>query len=487
MPNLKMNYIMNVAYQLLLVALPLITTPYLSRVLGATGVGTYSYTYSIANYFVLLSVLGRSRYANRLIAKERDDTNKLTKAFSEVIMMQMLTGIVAFVAYALFIAVAPLSNKSTYVLWLPLVGSSVLDITWLFFGLEEFKTTVTRNFIIKLGMLLFTFIFVQSSTDLWIYILINSVGTFLSQAYLWFMLRGRVKFSKPTFRAVLKHLPPNLTLFLPSIATILYNGTDKVLLGLIAGTEQVGYYEYADKIANVPLALITALGTVMLPRMTNTLSRGNSVKFFEYLEDSVQCSLFLAFGLAAGIAAISPVFLPIFLGANFTESILISQILAFKIIPIAMTNVIGNQILLPSGKDKQYTISVFIGAFVNIVVNIALIPAFQAIGAALGTLIAEIAVLIYQLFVAQGRIPVLTCIRYSIVFTFAAVVMATCMQFIANSINNNILSVIFQFLTGCSIYATISFAYMHLTKSRILQGALSSLKTLINRLKFKQI
>lgn len=466
MPSLKTNYILNVSYQLLLIAIPLLTTPYLSRVLGAEGIGTYSYTYAIANYFVLLSVLGRSRYANRLVAKERDNTCKLNDAFSEIVIMQMLTGIVALIAYMLFIvSVSPMS-RNAYALWLPLVASSILDITWLFFGLEEFKTTVTRNFIIKLGMLFFTFLLVRSVNDLWIYILINSVGTFLSQAYLWLMLKGKVRFHMPTLRAIRKHMIPNLTLFLPSVATVLYNGTDKVLLGLMSGTEQVGYYEYADKIASIPLALVTALGTVMLPRMTNTLARGNAAKFAEYLEDSVQCSLFLAFGLAAGIAAISPVFLPIFLGAGFTESILVSQILAFKIVPIAMTNVIGNQILLPSRKDKQYTISVFIGAFANIAANIMLIPMFQAAGAALGTCIAEVAVFIYQFVAVRKTVPMLKYVKCGIAFAFAAVIMTQGMR-LAAYLTNGLASVITQFLVGCIVYATISIVYLAKTKSHI--------------------
>ena len=209
MESVKKNFIYNVVYQILLVILPLITAPYIARTLGATAVGIYSYTNSIAYYFILFAMLGISNYGNISIASVRDNKEKLNKTFSTIYQLQFILFILAIVIYCIYSIFFVSENNLIFILQIFYVASGLLDISWLFFGLEQFKLTVFRNVVIKVITLVAMFLFVKNPDDLWIYTLIMSVGTFISQAYLWLYVRKFVKFTRVSFKNIRKILNNN--------------------------------------------------------------------------------------------------------------------------------------------------------------------------------------------------------------------------------------------------------------------------------------
>ena len=263
----KKNFIYNSLYQLLTILMPLVVTPYISRVLGAEDIGLYSYSHAIAYYFVMFAMLGLSNYGNRTIAFVRDNKKGLSRKFCEIYIMQLIVSAIVIVCYILY----AIFMSNTIMTWIMLiyVVSTAFDISWLFFGLEQFKITAIRSSIIKVLSTVLIFIFVKNQSDVFLYALIMVLGILLNQVVLWMYAFRFVKIESVSKRDVLKHLKPNLLLFVPVIAISLYKMMDKIMLGAMSDLTQVGFYENTEKIIQVPMALIISLGTVMMPRISN--------------------------------------------------------------------------------------------------------------------------------------------------------------------------------------------------------------------------
>lgn len=406
MSNPKKNFIYNVIYQILILIIPLITAPYLARVIGADGVGTYSYTYSIVYYFMLFTLLGVNNYGNRTIAKVRDSKEKRTKTFWEIYLLQLILGSIMLVAYNGYLFLFCKQYKLIAFIQSLFIVSAILDINWFFFGIEEFKKTITRNTIVKLGNLVLILLLVKSKNDLWKYTLIMSGTTCLGQLVLWNFIKKEVNFIKIKPNDVIKHIKPNLILFVPVIAVSLYKMMDKVMLGALSNVTEVGFYENAEKIVNIPMTFITALGTVMLPRMANIMANGKVDKVKEYISKSISFVMFMAFAMSFGLISIGRNFAPLYFGEEFAKSGTLIMMLALTLPFLAFANVLRTQYLIPKEKDNIYIISVSLGAITNLIMNSIFIPKFASIGACIGTISAEAIVMIYQTISVRKELPI---------------------------------------------------------------------------------
>ena len=456
----KKNFIYNIIYQILILIIPLITAPYLSRVVGAEGVGTYSYTYSIVYYFMLLTLLGVNNYGNRSIAKVRDDKKKLSKTFWSIYFFQLVMGIVMLILYLLYIYLFDNQYRLIALIQTLFIVSSILDINWLFFGLEEFKKTITRNSFVKVGNVVLIFLFVKESQDLWKYTLIMSGMTVLSQLILWNSVRKKISFVKISLKDIIKHIKPNLVLFIPVIAVSLYKMIDKVMLGMMTNVNEVGFFENAEKITNIPMTLITALGTVMLPRMSNILAKGEKGKANDYITKSISFVMFLSFAMCFGLIAIGYKFAPFYFGQEFQKTGILIILLAVTLPFLSFANVIRTQYLIPKERDKDYIISVSLGAIVNLVINIILIPKYASVGACIGTIFAEAIVAIYQTISVKNELNVKKYIKNILPFFIKSIVMLICI-YPLNFINiNTLLRLLIQVLLGLSIYGVLNLKYI---------------------------
>ncbi len=459
MSSIRKNFAYNVAYQLLLLVLPLITTPYISRVLGSGGLGTYTYTYTIANYFLLAGMLGVKNYGNRSIAAVREDKELLGRTFWEIYSLQFLCSAAALAVYLGYVFLSAGENRPIALLQAVFVLSGLLDISWFFFGLEKFRITVTRNVVIKLATLAAMFLFVRRREDLWIYTLIMALGTALSQGYLWFFVGKLAGWRRPPRKALGRHLVPELMLFVPILAVSLYTMMDKVMLGAMSGMAQVGYYEGASKILNIPMGVITALGTVMLPRMSSLAAKGQVRESGRYIRGSMVFAMFLASGMMFGIAGIAGGFVPLFLGREFSSCVSLIRWLAPTVPLIAWANVLRTQYLIPNHEDKSYLLSVALGAAVNLLVNALLIPRLQALGAVIGTLCAEGSVCLGQTVMVRKKLPVACYLKDSAVFFLFGGMMLAVILVLERAITNTAAALAAEICVGGGFYAALSALY----------------------------
>ena len=483
MSSIRQNFLYNAAYQLLLILLPLITTPYISRVLGADRIGVYTYTYTIANYFMLAAMLGVKNYGNRSIAAVRDHPDQLRKVFWEIYGLQFLCSSLALAAYLGFIVLFETENRMIFLLQGIYVFSGMMDISWLFFGLEKFRITVTRNIAVKLLSLGCIFLLVRRADDLWIYTLIMALGLFLSQAYLWRYVCRYAPWQRPGLKAMASHLAPELVLFVPVIAVSLYKMMDKIMLGQMSDFSQVGFYESAEKIINIPMGVITALGTVMLPRMAHLAAKSQTAESKRYIRNSMLFAAFMASGMTFGIAGVARDFVPLFLGDAFLPSIRLLQALTPTILFIAWANVIRTQYLIPNHRDRSYIISVLLGAAVNLAINALLIPRMAAMGAVIGTVCAEAAVCICQTLMVRRELEIRRYLEDTLPFLLLGLGMYALVQLIRPVLPGGVITVAVQIALGAAFYCTACGACLMLRHPDVLRGVFQK----INRKRGKHL
>ena len=450
MSNVKKNFIYNSIYQIFAIIVPLITTPYLSRVLGAGGVGDYAFAYSIANYFSLFVMLGLKNYGNRTIAIERRNDEILAKTFWNIYTMQVCSGIIVSIVYFVFNILWKESSPLNIIMY-GLIAASVFDITWFFYGIEEFRTTTIRDMFIKLMTVVCIFVFVRDADDVLIYAAIRAFGLLFSQLLLWPLLIKKINFVKPQLKDVIIHIKPNLILFIPWVAVSLYTTMDKIMLGVMSNHIEVGYYESCEKVIQVPLAAIMALGTVMMPHMSHIYSSSdvNQDKATGIIRKSEHLMIILASVIGFGIMAVAKEFVPLYYGHGFDKCIYIFYIIMPSCLFLAFANVIRTQYLMPNKMDKQFIVSLFIGALTNLFINSLLIPRFQSIGAAVGTLFAEAAVCIVQILYVRKLIPIVSIFKECIIYVIISIVMFFIGLFVRIELGNSLIVLILKiFLCG---------------------------------------
>lgn len=423
MASLKKNFIYQTGYQVLATALPLITTPYINRVLGAEQLGTYTYAANIANYFTIFAMLGFNNYGSKMIAATKHNENELAHTFSSIRKLQRLMATVVVAIYLLFVSLCIPENKPLYFIESLWIINCFIDINWFFWGLEKVKLTVTRNLIIKLITLSGIFIFVKTRKDILIYAFILVIGTILSDLYLVSQVKKYIKGTRTTFYEMIIHIKPCITLFIPVVAMSIYQQMDKTMLGLLSTYEQVGYYSSADKIVNIPLGIITGLGTVSLPRIVSLISEKKIMEYKKVVEKSISLVMFMCSAIAFGILAVSQEFVPLFFGSEFLPCVSLISFLAFVIFFKAISTVIVNQILIPNDNERYYIISVFVGAFINLILNYSLIRKFDAVGAVYATLISELIVCFVQIFVCFKYLNVLKMLGKNFQYIILGVLM----------------------------------------------------------------
>ncbi len=456
MSSIKKNFLYNTAYQLLTLIIPMITTPYLSRVLGAEGIGSYSYAHSVANYFVIFILLGLANYGNRTAAKAKSDKMSLSKMFWSMYTMQFVLGLVLTAGY--FVYCLWTADTMAYFM-LPYLVSGMLDITWLYYGLEEFKKITVRNFTVKLTTTLAIFCLVRQASDLLIYAIIMTFSLLVSQAVLWPYVLKTIPYYKPSFQEVRVHIKPNLVLFLTVLAVSLFKVMDKIMLGLITDKVQVGYYELSEKIISIPVALITSLGTVMLPRMSHMLSVHDKTDT-KIIYNSLIFAMFVSSSLCFGIMGVSESFVPLFYGEGYDICVTLYLLLLPSCLFLAFANVIRTQYLLPHQMDKAYVISGFLGAGVNLTVNFLLIPSMGAVGAAIGTLAAEIVVCLYQCGQVRKYLPIRHYLVKSLPLVTAGIMMCLVIFRLDFGIKNLFLQLIMKVLVGATVYIGLMVCFL---------------------------
>lgn len=456
---MRRNVILMTIYEILVLILPFVTMPYISRVLGPEGVGVYAYSNSIVSYFILISLLGIQLYGKREIAKVNKDETIRSKVFFEIYLIQLIMSIISLGIYACFILTTHDEIKTLLVIQLVMLVSSCFNIDWFYFGMEKFKVTVSRNLLVKVLSLVLIFVFIKEPNDLNRYVFIMSASTFFSQFVMWFNLSKYVKRIKIDTHEAVKRFKPIVMLFIPVLAIQLFSIVDKTMLGLMADKQQVGFYENANKIARVPISVITSLGTVMLPRMTNLIATGQKQATEKYIEKSLIFTMFLTIGCVFGIFGIADTFVPLYLGKSFVDSAILVKALIPILIFISWGNVFRTQYILPKGMDSLYTKSVIYAAILNIMLNAMLIPVFQAFGAAIASVLSEALICIYQSIKIKDEFNMIQYIKPCLKYLVSGMIMVVFVSIAGNVWGAGAGTVVLQIALGIFVYFTFSIVF----------------------------
>lgn len=472
--SIKNNFLYQMSYQVLAMILPLITSPYIARVIDVAGVGTYSYSYSIAQYFVLFSMAGVKLYGNRAIAQCRFEKEKLNKTFSEILFLHIFISCLCCIVYIGYI-VCLQQDRLYAVIQMAYVLSALFDISWFYFGIEQFKVTSVRNIIVKILTVICIFVFVDAECDLWKYCAIMAIGTLVSQLMLWLTLSNYVKIVRPKIADMMVHLKPMLVLFLPSIAISLYKYMDKIMLGELSGRVQLGYYENAEKVISIPSEIIAAFGAVMLPKMSNLAVSDNIKQTAYYIEKSMRYVMCLALGLSFGLGSIGDVFAPVFWGENFYFAGKIIKGLAVTIPFVSFANIIRTQYLIPRVKDNVFLISIVLGAIANLIMNVTLIPYIGSMGATIGTIVAEATVCLAQCYAVRKELEIVKYLKNLTPFVVIGIVMFAGVCIMGEAFGTSIQTLIIQILSGGVFYCVMSGVYLYLTKEEYFMNSVSEI------------
>jgi O-antigen/teichoic acid export membrane protein len=466
MGKTKKNIIYQMAYQILAIALPLITTPLVTRGLGADGLGQYSYSSSIVSYFSIFALLGVNNYGTREISKANagKDKLKVSRTFCGIYYLQLILSVVVIIAYYITVAFALEQYKVLLLIQgLNLLGT-LFDVSWLYFGLENFKATVTRNIIVKLLCAAVIIFFVKEPNDIYLYTLTLIFSTMVSNFVMLIGAKKYIDFIFVPIKDIITHFKPNVILFIPVVAASVFNYTDKIMLGRIVGTVQTGYYEAMEKIINVPMAGVSAIANVMFPRISALVKQGgekNKTEIEKYVERSLYGVVWFAVACFFGMLAVAPKFVPFFLGDDFEGAIGVVQLGCLILLPKSFRIILNSECLLPYEKDKGTIVSTILAAISNILLNFIMIPQLGAVGAEIATIISEIIYCIVMLAIIGNQFGTFKIIITSIPFTLFGYCMYQSIAFIGNKVNFNILlSLCVQIFFGGIFYLGLSAIYL---------------------------
>lgn len=477
--TIKKNYIFNLTYQLLLILIPIITIPYLSRILLEDGVGIFSYSESIVSYFVLFAVLGSTTYAQREIGKVQNMVSERTQVFWEIFILRLIMSVLSIMIYGVYLIFC----KEYFIISL-IFGLNILnvicDITWFYQGIEEFGKVVVFGLVFKLLEFAFIFLFVKTQEDLWLYVLGKCGFLIIGNLCLWIFLPKylcKVKQINP-----FRHIKTIITFFIPTIAVQVYTMLDKSMIGWFTNsTAENGYYEYAEKIVRMSITVISALSVVLVPRVSKAFSEKDNETIFKIINNAVSYVWMIGIPLLFGMIAVSDIFVPIYLGENFLKSALLLKIFTPLILFVGMANIIGVAYLVPINKQKVYIVATIVASVVNVILNCILIPVYYSVGAAISSVIAEgVGIIIQCTYVFKKNLfSIKSFFLVSIKKWLSGIIMFIVLLVIKSFLPFKIWSIIVLVVTGIIVY----FASLLLLRDKFLYEAV---KKVIQNIKQKK-
>lgn len=454
--GIKKNYLYQLLYQLAAAVFPLITTPYIARVLGADGTGAYSYTLSVVTYFCLAGNLGISSYGQLEAAGLRNDRNALSVLFAELQQLKLMLSAIALCGYWGMIFISHTRFASLFGVMSIQIIASAVDITWFLQGLEEFRRIVIRNFLTKLAGTILIFIMVRGRSGLNLYAFVSCGTVLAGNLAVWPFLMKTVDHKPASTLHPLRHLRPCILYFIPAVATTIYLTIDKSMLGWITGnTLENGYYEQAQRIEHMAATAVTSVSVVAVPGMAYFRRTGDQSRFHKRLHNTVRFVILISVPMCVGICCLADEFIPLFLGAGYERSVLLLRILSVLLIVIGLNNAVGKQVLMAGGRQNLYNKGVLSGMIVNIIMNAVLITRYQAAGAAAASVAAESVVLAMFLAYANNEISIGDILRCGRKSAAGAVLMGAVLLWVRRCGTLSWTSFMSKTFIGISVYVLV--------------------------------
>lgn len=448
------NYLMTSSYQLLIIILPIITTPYISRVLSPEGIGLYSYTYTITQYFVLFATLGTVTYGSREIAYYQSNKQKRSEIFWGITFLSWATGAISLLIFYIFIFFN--GKYSILFFWQSfLIFGVIFDVNWYFTGMEKFKVIISRNFCIKIISLLCIFVFVKSEKDLSLYIVILGLSNIIGNILVWPYLRKEVykpNFSKLSFK---KHLGSTWIFFLPQTSVTLNSLINQNMIAYFDSITSLGYFTQTNKFTGISISIVISIGTVMLPRMSNLVARKEYSKFTDYVTKSINISSGISIAIMFGLMAIAPKFTTFFLGAQYKFVIHLLVLSSPIVVLVTWSNVLGQQYLIPLNRMKIFTISLICGNLVNVSLNLILLPKMGVEISIINQLINEIIIVGIQFISVRKEIKINIILGDLIKYFFAGIIMFIAVLYLNLQLPMTIFTLLIEIGIGVLIYSML--------------------------------
>lgn len=413
--SLKINFILNTLRMFLGVFFIIITMPYITRVLGSENLGKVEYGVSIISYFLLFTALGVPNYGTREIARVRENKEKLSIVVLELLSILIITTVIGYCILIYFVNTQSIfeENKKLFlILSLNLIFTNI-GLNWFYQGIEN-QIYITKRFIyVRIIALIGIFLFVKKLDDFYNYAIIVVLMESGSNFFNLINIRKYISLKNIHIKDlnIGRHIKYILTIFASSVAISIYLKLDTVMLGSMVGVKSVAYYSIANKLIRLVLILVTALGTVMVPRVSNSLKKGEISKYINYMDMSFKYILFLAIPSTLGIYCLSEEIISIMAGKGFEDAILTLRLVAVIILIVGLANFMAIQVLFTNGKEKYHTIAVTIAAIINFIFNYIFIPKYAQNGAAIGTILAELIGLIIVCYLGRKYIKEINIIK----------------------------------------------------------------------------
>lgn len=472
--NLKKNYIYRLTYDLLCLIAPFITTPYVSRVLGADRIGTYSFTSSIITFFVLFAALGTNSYGTREIARHRNNRKEASQIFWEIEILSVITTSVCLIGW-MFVILFWEEYRYYFIALIPMLAAVLFDISWLYTGYEEIRYTVACSTIFRILGIVLLFLCVRTRDDILKYVLINSSIQLFGNMALWIYLPRMVDRVDIHSIHLKKHFHETLIYFIPTIAASIYTVLDKTLIGWIThDSYQNGYYEQANKVVNMLKTLtFSSLNLVMQARISYLFAQEKYEEIKEKIHMSMDYIFLVGYGAAFGMAGISKVFVPVFFGEGYDPVIPLLRAMLPLLLIISVSNCLGSQYYTPAGKRKLSAEFIIAGAAANLVMNLLLIPRYGAMGAVVASILAESIITILYMHFCSGYLTIRVLWKLSWDKLIAGAVMMLIVMYAGDHIPlSPILVLVVQVAVGVAAYAGI----LALLKDRMLAYVWNTLK-----------
>lgn len=445
------NIIYNGIYQVFLILIPILTIPYISRVLGVKLMGEYSYYFSLFSFLGVLILFSLNQYGSKKIA----ESTNLSKDFINLWFFQLVLGCIMIGIVFLF---SIISKSKNLILYLPFLLASTLDITWFYIGISEVKKIVIRNTSIKLLSIILIFSLVKNQNDMYIYILINSLSTLIANLIFFYSLRKYVSFSwklidKKYLKSVISIL---LLLFIPQLALQIYTNLDKVLVGEIAGNTQLSYYDQSQKIARIVLSLVSSVSIVLMPY----LARNKDKRYVEkVIEVSATGTLLVSSLFALNLFVNTTLFIPWFFGKSFEPMVINMLLSSIIIITISYGGVFANQFALSQGLFKIYAIPYICGAIIDFLLIIFLVPLYHSFGATLSLIITEIIVCSLRIVLVRKFINIKSILSKNLIIVVILFLSIVSMNLLKTTFSNVVVAMILNSVLATSIFLLLNLLF----------------------------
>lgn len=468
--KLMQNIVYNGIYQVFVLLMPIITIPYVTRIFTADDLGVNSYTLSIVQVFVALSFFGLNHYGGREIAFATNTKNR-NNTFWEIWFLQIVTTVIS---YTLFLFIVPtIAEEYTNFLYIQgfLILLNMLEVSWFFIGIEEFKNVVLRNTTVKILMTTLIFLVIKENDQLWLYMTLNVLGVLVGNVTLMISLRKKILKPSINWINLKKHLKGSLIFLIPQLSFLAYGTLDKVILGTLSDIDQVAFYSQSKQIVSIATGLVTSATTVLLPRMASLKSKGYHEEFDQLFAQGLRYTLLLSFYIVAGIIAVSPSFVHWFFGPSFVTIVPMMQVTAIIGVFIPFNMMLGNVLLLPMKKEKIVVKAAVYAAIFSIIMNVSLNALFGAWGAIITICLVEGLSMCYRLYHSRKLYDFKQeqshFIQILISFASSIVVVFIINKFLPTTFSATIIS--------GSVVTIIFFGMLILMKNNVLLGIIRTL------------